>query len=78
MRLLTVAELALELRFSVKTARRRIHAGEIRAVREGGRWLISDVELRRYVTGLPAHVGTVPVATPSRGRALARGARLWD
>ncbi len=75
---LTVTELVLERRFSVKTARRRIHAGEIRAVREGGRWLVSEPELRRYMDGLRAHARAAPVAAPTRGRAPASGARLWD
>jgi excisionase family DNA binding protein len=77
-RYLTLAEVAAEMRFSVKTAPRRVHSGDIPAMREGGRWLVSDAEMRRHVERLGAPglgLGAVHRSTP---RPQEPGSRLWD
>lgn len=78
MRYLTLAEVAAEMRFSVKTARRRVHSGEIPAMREGGRWLVSDAELRRYVEHLRAPRLGVSEMRPRPPKPNGPGSRLWD
>jgi excisionase family DNA binding protein len=77
-RYLTLAEAAAEMRFSVKTARRRIHSGDITAMREGGRWLVSDAELRRYVERLSASGLAFVGVHRSPPRPQEPGSRLWD
>lgn len=48
----TVQEAAQRLRISPRTVLNRILAGELRAVREGRRWLIPTGEYYRYIAQL--------------------------
>ena len=47
-----IPEVAEILRASEKTVRRRIRSGKIKARKEGGRILIPDVEIQRYLDAL--------------------------
>jgi excisionase family DNA binding protein len=67
-RLLTVNDAAKILGCSIKTVYRRIDAGEIKAVRDGGRWKIPRDELDRYV----ARLERPGARRPSKRRATAR------
>lgn len=44
-------EAAAILGMHVRTIRRLLHAGAIVGVRRGGRWYVTEAELRRYVAG---------------------------
>lgn len=46
---LTIEEVAVELKASVKTVRRRIAAGSIRAFKEGGRVCVLESDLADYL-----------------------------
>lgn len=56
----SVAEAARMRGVSPETIRRRIRRGALPAVREGGAWLISPVDLERSVAGAPAGIPTDP------------------
>ncbi|MCG8602495.1 MAG: helix-turn-helix domain-containing protein [Verrucomicrobiales bacterium] len=47
-----IPEVAKILRASEKTVRRRISSGKLKARKEGGRLLISEAEVHRYLEGL--------------------------
>lgn len=44
-----IPEVAKILRASEKTIRRRISSGKLKARKEGGRWLIPEAEVWRYL-----------------------------
>lgn len=77
-RLLTLREVADELRCSVSTVKRRIRAGDLPTYRDGRLVKVREDDLRRYVaervcrrTATVEHAGVA-------GRSLPKGARLWD
>jgi excisionase family DNA binding protein len=47
---LLLPEVADRLRVSVKTVRRRIASGALRAFKEGGRLCVAEEEVTRYLT----------------------------
>lgn len=51
-RFLFIDEVAKILRADEKTIRRRIASGRIRAIKEGGRVLIRESEVERYINEL--------------------------
>lgn len=57
-RILTLEECAEELRASVKTIRRRINCGELRAFKEGGRVLVLESELEAFLERKTGGVAT--------------------
>lgn len=76
-RLLRLSDVAAELDCSVATVKRRIREGALPTFRDGRIVRVRESDLTRYVlerVALPAPEG----ATPAAGRALAKGARLWD
>ena len=48
-RVLTIKELAAELRITYKKALELVHSGEIHGVRIGTAWRIPDIEVDRYL-----------------------------
>jgi excisionase family DNA binding protein len=50
--LLTLRELAVYLRVSVRTAYQLVSAGDVPAVKVGGQWRIPRAELERRLVGL--------------------------
>jgi excisionase family DNA binding protein len=76
--LLTLDEVARELRCSVRTVKRRVHGGELAAVVDGRLVRVRESDLRRYVLErLGTRTARVAVAVPA-GREVPRGAKLWD
>jgi excisionase family DNA binding protein len=47
--ILTLQEVAAILRASIKTVRRRIEDGQLKAFKEGGRILVLESELEKYL-----------------------------
>jgi excisionase family DNA binding protein len=76
-RLLTLVEAADELRCSVATIKRRIHAGELPAYRDGRLVRVREDDLRRYVAER-VHRVTIAPRVRGAGRAIRKGERLWD
>ena len=50
-KLLTVSEIAVEMRADEKTVYRRIRDGVLKARKEGGRWLMRRSALLKYLDG---------------------------
>lgn len=48
-RILTLEEVADFLKTSVKTVRRRVASGKLKAFKEGGRVLVLEAELEEYI-----------------------------
>jgi len=48
-RILTLDEVADFLKTSVKTVRRRVASGKLKAFKEGGRVLVLEAELEEYI-----------------------------
>lgn len=67
MRLLTVADVAKRLDCAPETVRRRIRAGRLRAMRDGGLLRVPEDALAEYVVAS----STLPAATPRRARRVA-------
>ena len=47
----TIKEVAAELRVSIWTVRRRLHAGELQGVRVGRQWRIKKSAIEAYLRG---------------------------
>jgi excisionase family DNA binding protein len=77
-RLLTLREVADELRCSVATVKRRIRAGVLPTYRDGHLVRVREDDLRRYVAERVYSRSTTPERAAAAGQALPKGARLWD
>jgi excisionase family DNA binding protein len=77
-RLLTLGEVASELRCSVATVKRRIRAGDLAAFTDGRLVRVREADLRRYIVERVAR--RLPRGRPmiGAGHDLPSGARLWD
>lgn len=77
-RLLTFREVADQLGCSVSTVRRRICAGELLEFCDGGLHRVREDDLRRYVAERVCRRSPTAEHALAPGRALPKGARLWD
>lgn len=77
--LLTLTEAAEALRCSRSTLERRIRDGLLPVVRDGGRVLIEEGDLRAYIASRKRAATGAPTGTGSpAGVVLRPGERLWD
>lgn len=77
--MLTYAEAARELGCSISTVRRRINHGELPYYVDGGLRRVREEDLRRYIAERTRRrSSSTAAATIAPGRALPKGARLWD
>ena len=76
-RLLRLSDVAVELDCSVATVKRRVREGALPAFRDGRIVRVRESDLTRYVLERVV-VSARGDATAATGRALAKGARLWD
>jgi excisionase family DNA binding protein len=77
-RLLTLREVADELRCSVPTVKRRIAVGVLPTYRDGRLVRVREDDLRRYVAERVCHCAQASEPTRASGRTLREGERLWD
>jgi excisionase family DNA binding protein len=76
-RLLTLREVADELRCSVPTVKRRIRSGALPSYRDGHIVCVREDDLRRYVAERLCRRSPAPDRAAA-GRALRKGEHLWD
>jgi excisionase family DNA binding protein len=76
-RLLTLQDVAHELRCSVPTVKRRIRSGALPTYRDGRLVRVREDDLRRYVAERVCRRSQTSDRAAA-GRALGPGERLWD
>ena len=77
-RLLTLREVAVELRCSVATVKRRVRDGALPTYVDGRLVRVREDDLRRYVAERVCRRSRAGAPAVAAGRTLPKGARLWD
>jgi excisionase family DNA binding protein len=76
--LLTLEEVAGELRCSVPTVRRRIRAGALPTYRDGRLVRVREDDLRRYVAERVGRSSMAAAPAAPTGRTMRKGESLFD